>query len=229
MKNGTAICSQAAKKNASYSQNFPVRMQAVNTAATRMDLKKQLKKHKKLERELDALLKGRENLSLVQMIRKWILPAALGIILYYLIIPPFIYPVHGITTSPYFFRTAPDQVLFPSLEFHPGIDIAADTGVIVRASKSGFVSTAGWSDVLGNYAVIEHWLGFSTVYGHMSELHVASGSFIIKGFSVGSVGSTGRSTGSHLHFEVRWFGTPVPPDIFCIFDGLRRSILSSFF
>ncbi len=87
---------------------------------------------------------------------------------------------------------------------HKGLDIAAPYGTEIYAAGSGTVTTAGWnSGGYGNYVVIEHEDGYSTVYGHCSRLIVSADQVVEKGQLIGYVGSTGNSTGNHLHFEVR--------------------------
>ncbi len=90
-----------------------------------------------------------------------------------------------------------------NIRFHNGIDIAAPAGTAVYASQSGTVAEAGYDGVLGRYCIIEHPSGYRTVYGHLSRLDVEPQEEVESGNLVGAVGSTGRSTGPHLHFEIR--------------------------
>jgi murein DD-endopeptidase MepM/ murein hydrolase activator NlpD len=76
---------------------------------------------------------------------------------------------------------------------------------------SGRVTTAGWSDAFGNYVVITHHAGYRTLYGHMSVIRVKSGAYVGAGDRLGDVGSTGQSTGPHLHFTVYKNGVTVSP------------------
>ncbi len=94
---------------------------------------------------------------------------------------------------------------------HEGIDIAAPRFSPVVAAASGFVSDAGWDAVYGNYVVIEHDANYSTFYGHLHSIGVRQGEKITSGTVVGTIGSTGRSTSPHLHYEVRFRGEPVDP------------------
>jgi murein DD-endopeptidase MepM/ murein hydrolase activator NlpD len=122
----------------------------------------------------------------------------------------FIWPVAGYITSPYGYRRWP----FGSgnvRQFHSGLDIGAPSGTPVRAAISGRVSSVGWDDVLGNYVVISHHSGYRTMYGHMSTVRVKSGAYVGTGERVGDVGSTGMSTGPHLHFTVYKNGVTVNP------------------
>jgi septal ring factor EnvC (AmiA/AmiB activator) len=101
-----------------------------------------------------------------------------------------------------------------SREFHPGhngLDIAAPQFSPVIASASGMVEAAGWDSLYGNYVVIEHNKNYSTFYGHLNSIDVLNGSRVSGGQVIGTVGSTGKSTSSHLHYEVRFRGEPVDP------------------
>ena len=96
-------------------------------------------------------------------------------------------------------------------DYHPGIDIAEDYGAPIYASASGYVQRAGWYGGYGNYVNISHDYGYSTAYGHMSSIKVNAGDYVQKGQVIGYVGSTGYSTGPHLHFEVLLNGEQVNP------------------
>jgi len=122
----------------------------------------------------------------------------------------FIWPVSGYITSPYGYRIYPfdDD---GGRQFHTGIDIGAPMGTPVRAAMAGRVSTAGWNDVFGNHVVITHHAGYRTLYGHMSVIRVKTGAYVGTGERIGDVGSTGRSTGPHLHFTVYKNGVTVNP------------------
>jgi murein DD-endopeptidase MepM/ murein hydrolase activator NlpD len=102
---------------------------------------------------------------------------------------------------------------------HRGVDIAASAGSPVKSASDGVVRVAGWDDVLGNYVEVRSRLGYSYIYGHMSRLAVRAGSTVAQGQTLGAVGSTGRATGPHLHFEVRKNGVPQNPRLFI--SGLR--------
>jgi murein DD-endopeptidase MepM/ murein hydrolase activator NlpD len=122
----------------------------------------------------------------------------------------FIWPVNSYITSPYGYRIYPfdDD---GGRQFHTGIDIGASTGTPVKAAMSGRVSFAGWNDVFGNHVVISHHAGYRTLYGHMSVIRVKTGAYVGTGERIGDVGSTGRSTGPHLHFTVYKNGVTVNP------------------
>ena len=94
---------------------------------------------------------------------------------------------------------------------HNGIDIAADTGAKVFAAAEGTVEETGWDSQKGNYIVLSHGYGLRTAYFHLSSIDVTKGQHVEKGGVIGKVGSTGRSTGPHLHFEVLRWGDPVDP------------------
>ncbi len=95
---------------------------------------------------------------------------------------------------------------------HRAIDIGASTGSAVQAADGGFISFAGWSDVgYGYLIVIDHANGFLTYYAHLNNLYVSTGQTVDRGQVIGGVGSTGWSTGPHLHFEVRHYGAQQNP------------------
>lgn len=120
----------------------------------------------------------------------------------------FSWPVTGTITSPFGWRSNP---FGGSPEFHQGLDIAAPSGTTVTASAAGTVIMAQWYGGYGNYVLIDHGGGYSTGYGHLSAIYVANGQTVQRGQAIGAVGSTGQSTGPHLHFEIRIAGKPVDP------------------
>lgn len=102
-------------------------------------------------------------------------------------------------TSEYGYRADP----FTGVRsFHTGIDLAVSAGTPIRACMAGTVSTAGWSNIYGNYIIISHSNGYQTLYAHMQKYTVKKGESISQGQNIGYVGSTGYSTGPHLHFSV---------------------------
>ena len=111
-------------------------------------------------------------------------------------------------TSRFGYRVHP---IFNTTKFHSGLDIAANSGATVSAAAAGTVSIAEYSSSYGNYVVIYHSNGTTTLYAHMSSIAVKAGQTIAQGATVGYVGSTGNSTGPHLHFEVRVNGSCVDP------------------
>lgn len=118
------------------------------------------------------------------------------------------WPVSGTITSPFGYRRNP---FGGGMEFHQGLDIAAPMGTTITAAASGTVISAGWYGGYGNYILIDHGGGMATGYGHCSQIFVSVGQQVQKGQAIGAVGSTGASTGPHVHFEVRINGKPVDP------------------
>jgi murein DD-endopeptidase MepM/ murein hydrolase activator NlpD len=98
-----------------------------------------------------------------------------------------------------------------SARMHKGIDIPGPVGTPIYATADGIVSRAGWASGYGNLVEISHGNGMETRYGHMSKLIVAPNSRVHRGQLIGLMGSTGRSTGSHLHYEVRVAGNAINP------------------
>ena len=94
---------------------------------------------------------------------------------------------------------------------HAGIDIGASTGTPIYAAAAGTVIYAGWMGGYGNVVLIDHLNGLVTVYAHQSSIATGDGARVSQGQVIGSVGSTGNSTGPHLHFETRVWGTAVNP------------------
>lgn len=121
---------------------------------------------------------------------------------------PTLWPTSGRISSP--FGGRPDPFQFTS-KFHSGIDLAAQYGQDITASGSGQVIFAGWYSGYGNAVIIDHGHSITTLYGHCSKLIAKKDQVIKKGDLIAKVGSTGRSTGVHLHFEVRLSGNPVDP------------------
>lgn len=95
---------------------------------------------------------------------------------------------------------------------HAGTDVGVPTGTTVRASRAGQVTVAGWLGGYGNCVMIDHGDGITTVYGHLSEITVSVGEYVDQGERVALSGNTGRSTGPHLHFEIRVNGSAVDPE-----------------
>ncbi len=107
----------------------------------------------------------------------------------------------GTRIDPFFGRPA----------FHAGVDLRDEAGAPVKATAQGKVVTAGWAGGYGNLVEIEHANGISTRYGHLSAINVTEGQSVQRGSMIGRVGSTGRSTGPHLHYEVRIDGEATDP------------------
>lgn len=122
---------------------------------------------------------------------------------------PSIWPINGWITSGFGKRASP---LTGEPGRHYGVDIANVVGTPIRATADGLVVYAGWENGYGRVVVIEHGYGFSTRYGHCSSVDVKVGDEVKRGQIISYVGSSGRSTGSHLHYEVRIHGIPVDPE-----------------
>ena len=114
----------------------------------------------------------------------------------------FIWPVQGVLTSGFGWRWG---------RMHEGIDLAVPVGTPVVAAASGTVIVAGWLGGYGNLVVIDHGNGIATAYGHNTSVTVGVGQSVAQGQLISYSGSTGHSTGPHVHFEVRINGTPVDP------------------
>ena len=114
----------------------------------------------------------------------------------------FIWPVNAPITSPFGWRWG---------RMHEGIDLGAAYGSPIAAAGAGVVIYAGWEGGYGNLVVIDHGGGIATAYGHQSQIAVSVGQSVSQGETIGYVGSTGHSTGPHLHFEVRVNGQAVDP------------------
>lgn len=121
---------------------------------------------------------------------------------------PSIWPTNGWTSSGFGYRT---DRFTQKWTFHYGLDIVATMGNPVVAPADGFVAEISRSGLLGNSIVLSHGGGLTTLYGHLSKIGVVSGQKVKRGDTIGNVGSTGKSTGPHLHYEVRINGKPVNP------------------
>jgi murein DD-endopeptidase MepM/ murein hydrolase activator NlpD len=123
---------------------------------------------------------------------------------------PLRQPLPGMldVTSTFGYRTDP---FFGRPALHTGIDFRGEYGEPVRATAAGRVIAAGPAGGYGNMVEIDHGAGLTTRYGHLSRIFVADGQWVTAGAELGAIGSTGRSTGPHLHYEVRVDGTPVDP------------------
>jgi murein DD-endopeptidase MepM/ murein hydrolase activator NlpD len=120
----------------------------------------------------------------------------------------FLLPVEGRIGSGFGPRVHP---IYGSSRMHTGVDIGAPSGAPIRAADDGVVVMAGWNGGYGNWTLIDHGGGLATGYGHQSSIGVSRGQHVSRGQVIGRVGSTGASTGPHLHWEVRVNGNPVNP------------------
>ncbi|MGH3441255.1 MAG: murein hydrolase activator EnvC family protein [Nitriliruptorales bacterium] len=118
------------------------------------------------------------------------------------------WPTNGAPGSGYGWRTHP---IFGSRRFHSGVDISGPTGQSIVSAADGLVISSGWRGGYGLAVVIDHGGGLATLYAHQSQLLVSQGQEVGKGQLIGRIGSTGYSTGPHLHFEVRVNGEPKNP------------------
>lgn len=125
---------------------------------------------------------------------------------------PLGYPHYSGKSSIYGYRNDPFRSGRP--DFHSGIDIRGKTGEAVKSTANGRVIMAGWYQGYGKCVRIKHANNYETLYGHLSKINVKAGEIIEAGQIVGKVGSTGHSTGPHLHYEVRLNGKPVNPSKF---------------
>lgn len=121
---------------------------------------------------------------------------------------PAIWPARGVVSSPYGLR-------WNGSDFHPGIDIANDMGTPILATADGVVQVAGWNDGgYGNMVDIDHGNGIMTRYGHAMQVAVTAGQHVRRGQVIAYMGSTGFSTGPHVHYEVRINGQAVNPSVY---------------
>ena len=119
----------------------------------------------------------------------------------------YLWPVHGRITSYYGRR----NLGFGTSNFHQGLDVAAPIGTLITAARAGTVSFAGWSGSYGYLVKVRHAGGEETWYAHQSGMLVSVGQYLEQGQALGRVGSTGLSTGPHLHFEIRRSGSALDP------------------
>jgi murein DD-endopeptidase MepM/ murein hydrolase activator NlpD len=120
----------------------------------------------------------------------------------------FIYPIRGRLTSPFGWRNDPISGV---RRYHAALDLAAATGTPIKAAMDGRVSSVGLNSVYGKFIIISHTNGYQTMYAHMSATSVNQGALVSQGTKIGEVGSTGYSTGPHLHFAIYKNGRAVNP------------------
>jgi len=122
---------------------------------------------------------------------------------------PMGYPANYVVNSTFGYRG--DPVRRGRVEFHPGIDFKGSRGDAVKSTADGIVIVAGWFQGYGKCVRIRHKNNLETLYGHLSRVNVKVGQMVNTGQVLGQVGSTGHSTGNHLHYEVRKNGKPINP------------------
>ncbi|MEL6402412.1 MAG: peptidoglycan DD-metalloendopeptidase family protein [Cyanobacteria bacterium J06626_4] len=120
----------------------------------------------------------------------------------------FVFPVNGRITSGFGYRRHP---ILGTSRLHAGVDFGAPQGTTIYAADSGSVIYAGWYGGYGRTVIVDHGGGITTLYAHSSRLFVSVGQAVTQGQAIAAIGSTGLSTGPHLHFEVRQNGNPVNP------------------
>ena len=123
---------------------------------------------------------------------------------------PSLWPLIGPITSPFGAREDP-MLGHGEGEFHKGVDISAPYGTAIRATADGVVVSAAIGNGYGKEIVLDHGGGVHTIYAHMSGFHVSAGDDVVRGQIIGYVGMTGRSTGAHVHYEVRLRDVAVNP------------------
>jgi len=129
---------------------------------------------------------------------------------------PIGYPANFVMNSRFGYRS--DPVRRGRVEFHPGIDFKGRRGDAVKSTADGKVIIAGWFQGYGKCVKIRHKNNLETLYGHLSKVNVKEGQMVNTGQVIGQVGSTGHSTGNHLHYEVRKNGKPINPGSYLTFN-----------
>jgi len=132
---------------------------------------------------------------------------------------PSLWPVNGRLMGPFGER---DDPFSGEGEFHTGVDISAPSGTPVRATADGVVTFSEWSGGYGRLVIVDHGGGIQTYYAHLSTFFAYTGETVRRGEVVGAVGSTGRVTAPHLHYEVRIAGAPVNPYRFLAKAGVYQ-------
>jgi murein DD-endopeptidase MepM/ murein hydrolase activator NlpD len=140
-------------------------------------------------------------------------------------VQPSIWPVEGRLEGAFGERIDPFS---GEGAWHTGVDIAAPTGTPVRATADGTVTFAGWSNGYGRLIILDHGNGMTTYYAHLSRFNVVEGQEVRRGQQIGAVGSTGRTTAPHLHYEVRQGGAPMNPYHFLAKAGVVQMAKKDF-
>lgn len=132
----------------------------------------------------------------------------------------FAVPVNGRISNGYGYRVHP---VSKKLKFHRGIDIKAKKGKKVMAAAEGHIVAAAWSNSYGNFIKIQHRNNFLTIYAHLSKILVKKGQTVRKGQVIGKVGSTGISTGNHLHFEIKYKNKNLNPLLYLPLKFIKKA------
>lgn len=135
---------------------------------------------------------------------------------------PFALPLREARlTSPFGYRYHP---ISGQLDFHYGLDLAAPEKTPIYATVAGVVQIADTHESYGNYILIDHYNGFSTLYAHCNKLLVEEGDLVTRGEKIALVGQTGEATGNHLHFEIRLNGIRYDP-LWILGDGEKVTLI----
>ena len=180
-----------------------------NELSAQSSYQKEFIKHLKTNREAleSAIVQlERDSTSIGQIIRQRSIGDSRGIIITGRGIMTV--PVDAEITSGFGYRMHP---ILGYQKFHSGLDFGSDSGSTIRSAAAGVVIYAQWYGGYGNTVIVDHGSGFTTLYGHTEGFYVAEGATVKKGQPIAAVGSTGLSTGPHLHFEVRQNGEPIDP------------------
>jgi len=136
---------------------------------------------------------------------------------------PLIYPVKGVVTSDFGYRKSP---FTGKREFHKGLDIAAPRRTAVLSTADGIVTYAYRKGSFGKTVIIDHGYGVMTCYAHLWKILKKCGDVVKKGDIIAKVGSTGRSAGPHLHYEIRLYGVKVNPKKYLLNNVLSDFVLA---
>ena len=197
------VASRREELVAARGQRDGLRAQAQSEEAKQKAILEEVKQQvKKFEAEIASLKKESDAIAALLRARQRsqkLVPSGKGVLAV---------PVPGEITSVFGSRAHP---LFETIRMHTGIDFSAATGTPVKAADAGTVVVAGTRGGYGTTVILDHNNGLATLYGHLSRLAVGEGAKVARGQVIGYAGSTGYSTGPHLHFEVRVNGNPVDP------------------
>ncbi len=182
-------------------------MEATLLKRRNAEIEREFAKLEKIKKDLESAELNNQRIKIMLGIEKSPLPVEPEVVKNLSPNPVDDKEVHSI---PYLFPTI-GEVSNKFTDDHSGIDIAAPILSPVIATASGKVVATGWDTLYGNYIIIEHNKNYSTFYGHLNSITVKQGDYVMAGAVIGTVGSTGRSTSPHLHYEVRLLGKPVDP------------------